>query len=91
MKKISGSILLVTAIIITTVLLYDFFTVSKVESRQIAERYIASQSFKWNVGGISRERDFWVVYLSPVDAVKEITWLYIDRRSGEIQKITETE
>jgi len=72
MKKIIGGILLVTAVIITTVLLYDFFTVSRAESRQIAERYIASQSFKWNVGGISREREFWIVYLSPVDVVKEV-------------------
>ena len=47
------------------------------------------QSFKWKVGSISRDRESWVVYLSPVDAVNEITWLIINNRSGSVNKITQ--
>ncbi|RIX45335.1 hypothetical protein D3P08_27060 [Paenibacillus nanensis] len=88
MKKLMG-ILLTIVLIIAASLIYDYFTVSKKEARQIAERYVASESFKWKVGSISRDRGTWVVYLSSVDAVNEITWLIINNRSGSVNKITQ--
>ncbi|SDX04866.1 hypothetical protein SAMN05518855_100853 [Paenibacillus sp. CF384] len=89
MKKVMAVSALTLVIILAASLMYDYFTISKKEARQIAERYVASQSFKWNVGSISRDRQSWVVYLSPVESVNEITWLIINNRSGSIQKITQ--
>ncbi|RAP77300.1 hypothetical protein DL346_02040 [Paenibacillus montanisoli] len=89
MKKIFRISLLTIVMILAVLFIYDYFTVSKKEARQIAERYIASESFKWKVGSISREREAWVVYLSPLESANEITWLIINNRTGSIQKITQ--
>jgi hypothetical protein len=65
--------------VIQAALIYDFFTTSRAEALQIAERYNAAASFKWKVGEITSNKGNWVVQLTPVEQVKEVEWLYIDQ------------
>ncbi|MBD3918521.1 hypothetical protein H8B09_07120 [Paenibacillus sp. PR3] len=72
-------------------LIFDYCWTSKSEALQIAERYNAAESFKWEVSEINSERGHWIVHLTPVEQVKEAAWLYIDKWMGNIDHLTTTE
>ncbi|GMK37160.1 hypothetical protein PCCS19_02130 [Paenibacillus sp. CCS19] len=76
---------------IVAILMYDYFTTSRSEAIQIAERYNAAESFRWKVGEAISEKGNWVIQLTPVEQLKEAEWLYIDKFSGRINKIEATE
>jgi hypothetical protein len=91
MKKVIYLVSLAIVLAIVATLLYDYFTITKSEATQISERYIAAQSFKWKVHEITSDKGVWVVTLYPVELVPEAAWLYIDKHTGKIKKISETE
>lgn len=91
MRKIVFLVSLAIVLAIIATLIYDYFTTTKSEAMQISERYIATQSYKWKVGEINSDKGFWVVHLIPVEQVPEATWLYIDKNTGKIKKILESE
>jgi hypothetical protein len=93
MRKTIYIFSLATVIVIVSALIYDYVTISKSEAMQITDRYIASKSFKWKVNEINRDNQGWVVHLTPApgEFQKEATWLYIDKRTGKIDKVIESE
>lgn len=93
MKKMIYIFSLATVIVIVSALIYNYVTISKSEAMQISDRYIASKSFKWKVDEINRDNQSWVVHLTPApgEFQKETTWLYIDKRTGKIDKVIESE
>ena len=91
MKKAVYLVSLALVLAIVAILIYDYLTISKSEAMQISERYIAAQSFKWKVSEINSNEGVSVVHLSPVELVKEAAWLYIDKHTGKIIKIMESE
>lgn len=91
MRKFVYPIALTVVLVILAALIHDYFTVSKSEAQVIAERYIAAQSFKWTVDSLKSEEGAWVARLAPVEHVPEAAWLYIDKHSGDITTIVESE
>jgi hypothetical protein len=83
--------LVIVLVIAAATLIYDYFTISKSEALQISERYIAAKSFKWKVSEINSDKGDWVVQLTPIELVQEATWLHIDKHTGRINKILESE
>lgn len=91
MRRTFRIVSLIIALALVSAAIYDYLTTSKAEALQITDRYIAAASFKWKAGAIRSEEGNWVVELTPVEQVKEAEWLYIDKRSGTINRIESTE